>query len=599
VLTLLAALEPALNVIKTVLGIGGLIFVHELGHFLVGRWCGVRAEVFSIGFGPALLKWQPGETEYRLAPIPLGGYVKFLGENPEEDEHAPDSFLAATYPRKAAIMLAGVTMNVITAFALFVWTFSIGVELPAPVVGQVQHGYPAWEHGIQPGDEIVTIDGKEIIEFRDVIQDVVLADAVDVEIRRDGELLPVMRIPTREQPGGIRVLGIGGATTTSPVVRVMPDSDAEQAGFRDRDEVVAFDGEPVETSQEAIALWLESGSGTFTIERNGKPIDITLESSEPQTVHRIGVAFDDLEIGAVQRSGPAAAAGVQAGDLPRAVDGEPVATVRELVERLVDTERPALTATFERGGNPFTVDVGPDPEAFAASLAGSGNALVVRPVFEGEGAGPAERAGITAGSVILAADGTEITTIPELQAVVAAAAEDSRALDVRWRAPDGTEHTAALTPAAVQQPGNPGLIGLTEVTRVVQEKDVVAAVILGVQRTDRWVKRILNTLGSLVTGRVSATNLSGPVAIAKITYKTAETGLGEFLLFLGFISMNLAVLNLLPIPMLDGGQLAMITAERIRGRPLPESVQAGLQWAGLIMLLALMVFVVANDIRNL
>ena len=173
-LTVLAPLEPTLNVIKTVLGIGGLIFVHELGHFLVGRLCGVRAEIFSIGFGPAIWKWQPGETEYRLAPIPLGGYVKFLGESPDEGVTTPDSFQAATFPRKAAIMLAGVTMNVIAAFALFVWTFSIGVELPAPVVGAVVPGSPAWVYGLQPGDEVVTIDGRAILDFSDIVQDVVL-----------------------------------------------------------------------------------------------------------------------------------------------------------------------------------------------------------------------------------------------------------------------------------------------------------------------------------------------------------------------------------------------------------------------------------------
>ncbi len=604
-LTVLASLEPTLNVIKTVLGIGGLIFVHELGHFLVGRLCGVRAEIFSIGFGPAIWKWQPGETEYRLAPIPLGGYVKFLGESPDEGVTAPDSFLAATYPRKAAIMLAGVTMNVLTAFALFVWTFSIGVELPAPVVGTVSPGSPAWVHGIQPGDEVVSIDGSAIIDFSDIVQDVVLAEAVDIEIRRDGKLLPAMHIRTTDDGSGIHKLGFGPASLGTAEVRVVPDSPAAQAGLRDGDRVIALDGEPVATTEDVIAAVLaapgaatrSTAGHTLTIERDGQRIELTLAPAT-ETVRRIGVAQDALVIGAVRIGGPAAAADVREGDRPVAVDGEPVATVRQMAQRLVGAAEPGAVVTFLRGGARMEVAVGDDPVAFAMSLTGGGDDLVVSPAFPGESVGPAARAGLMPGATILAADGMTVRSMDDLRTATKRSAESGDALTLRWRDLGGEEHTAQITPEAIEVPADLG-IAAGVLTHVVHETDVVAAVALGMQRTHRWVSRILGTLGSLLTGKVSATNLSGPVAIAQHTYKQAETGLGQFLLFLGFISMNLAVLNLLPIPMLDGGQLAMITAEKIRWRPLPETVQAGLQWAGLILLLGLMVFVVANDIRKL
>ena len=128
--------------------LGVLIFVHELGHFVMARRVGVRVLKFSLGFGPRLVGFKRGDTEYVISAVPLGGYVKMAGENPDE-RGAPDprSFHAAGYPRKVAIMLAGVTMNALAAFVLFAITFSAGWDATAPVAGSVTPGMPAWEHG--------------------------------------------------------------------------------------------------------------------------------------------------------------------------------------------------------------------------------------------------------------------------------------------------------------------------------------------------------------------------------------------------------------------------------------------------------------------
>ena len=136
-------------------------------------------------------------------------------------------------------------------------------------------------------------------------------------------------------------------------------------------------------------------------------------------------------------------------------------------------------------------------------------------------------------------------------------------------------------------------------TTLLRESNLFAAAANGVDRTHRWVTRIFATLRSIVTGRVSGKGLAGPISIARGAYSTAKSGWGDFFLFLGMISMNLAVLNVLPLPLLDGGQLAVHTIERIRGKPIPEKVLEGVQWAGLILLLALMAYVLKNDIVNL
>ncbi len=601
-LTLLASLDSILNVAKTVIGIGGLILVHELGHFLVGRWCGVRAEVFSIGFGPAILSWKPGPTEYRLAPIPLGGYVKFLGESDDDISVAPDSFRAATYPRKVAIMLAGVTMNVLLAAVLFVATFSMGVDMLAPVVGMTTQGGPAWEAGIQPGDEIVTIDGRRILGFDDIVHEVALQPSVEVVVRRDGALLPPLRVVTADG-GAHRVIGVVPAEDPSGVFGVEDGSRAALAGLRSGDRVVRIDGEPVSGFAEARERATAAGRDTrWTVERDGAEVEVVLPwrtRSRPV----IGVVPDSLEIGAVRRGSAAEALGLRRGDVPVALGARATPTCGALQEAL-RSEDAAGPLVVERNG--ARVELTPPGDAAARaqvadSIAGvGGDAVVVSPVG-GNAASPARDAGLPSGAHIVSVDGTPLAAFADLAPAVAKAAEEQRALRITW-VPGGVSSTGggelAVLPATIEEPDFTDM-GALPLVRTVREEHPLDAALLGLERTDRWVKRILHTLGSLVTGRVSATNLAGPVAIAQMTYRTAESGLPQLLLFLGMISMNLAVMNLLPIPVLDGGQILMVTAERVRGRPLPERVQVGFQYAGLILLLALMVFVVANDIRRL
>lgn len=524
--TWLAALDAISNTAKTVVGIGGLIFVHELGHFLVGRACNVKAEAFSIGFGPVLWKWQPGETEYRLSAIPLGGYVKFLGENPDErGDLDPRSFHAATYPRKVAIMLAGVTMNAIVAFALFAAAFSVGVEVPAPVVGSVRAGSPAEEAGLRPGDRIVSIDGHRILDFMEIFQETSVRDEVTVVIERGGSVLAPQRIPTRDDGLGVRALGIGPSRRTDGTIALSPDSPAEKAGFLPGDRVVAVDGAPVADVAAAVERHAAAAGPTrWKVERAGGAVELTVPR---HTAWRLGI-----------QSHAPAVAGEGVGVAPGGDESEP---------------------------------------------------------------GPARDAGIAAGSRITAVDGKPVSVFEEIRPLVAAAGEAGRPLVVTWVPPEGGDRReASLRP--VQSP-DPYLtsfgIEAAVLTEVVRETSLGAACALGIERTHRWVMRIFGALGSLVTGRVSPKHMQGPIKIARETYGSAEEGFSKLALFLGIISMNLAVLNVLPIPLLDGGQLAIATAERIRGRALPERLLIGIQWSGLLLLLAFMVFVVMNDLRNM
>src|SRR3990167_8833831 len=136
------------NVILVILGIGLLIFIHELGHFLMAKKIGVRVLAFSLGFGPAIFKKKWGETEYRLSIFPLGGYVKLAGESPDEEKTGASwEFSAKSAGQRASVLVAGVALNAILAFVAFIVAFQIGVPFITSEVGQVMPGWPAWEIG--------------------------------------------------------------------------------------------------------------------------------------------------------------------------------------------------------------------------------------------------------------------------------------------------------------------------------------------------------------------------------------------------------------------------------------------------------------------
>ena len=591
-MSLLAAIDPALNVAKTVFGIGGLIFVHEFGHFLVGRFTGVKAEAFSIGFGPVLAKWKPGETEYRLSAVPLGGYVKFLGENPDErGNHDPRSFHAASYPRKAAIMLAGVTMNVIAAFVLF-------IEAIAPHVGTVVPGMPAWEYGLQPGDEFVSIDGARILDFTDIPQETVIADEVDVVVRRGDKVLPAITMPTRLGPEGLRMLGVSPPVRADGTIGVVEGSAAEEAGFRTGDRVVAVDEQPVTNLIEAETIHTgATGATTWTVVRDDERLELTL-------LRKPGYAIGVVEAArklVVQRDSPAAKAGLRTRDEPVSVAEQPTRSFVEFVEA-IGTAAEGATAVVRRGDEEIQVALPPaaDRPAFLASIAKFPETDVYLSPSP-SGASPAREAGLPPASRLVSVGGVEVTRFEELRPLVYDAGTKGADLELVWLDAAGERRTTKIRPAENTSPQLAPSTGITALhaTVVIRETSITGAMALGLNRTHRWVMRIFGTLRSVFTGGVSGRKLAGPIRIAQMSYSSAKAGWAEFFLFLGMISMNLAVLNVLPIPLLDGGQLAVATVERVRGKPLSEGVLAGVQWVGLGLLLALMVYVLSNDIINL
>jgi regulator of sigma E protease len=285
--------------------LGVLVFIHELGHFLLARWHGVRVITFSLGFGPKILKVQRGATEYCISIIPLGGYVKMAGENPD-DPHtgSDDEFLAKSKWQRFQILLAGPVMNLILAVVLLAVVLMQGATVPAYLerpasVGAVQPGSPAERAGIRPGDVILKLGTADIKTWEQLEMAVMARPEREVEmvVRRDGrdERLRVRpdltelrtRNNTRFEIGTIGVL----PDVYPNVASVIADKPAEKAGLKAGDQILAIDGERMAFRSQVIEAISKKSDGpiAMTVRRDGAEQTITLTPEKQGDVRQIGI----------------------------------------------------------------------------------------------------------------------------------------------------------------------------------------------------------------------------------------------------------------------------------------------------------------------
>jgi len=291
------------NILGTVLAFtvvfGILVFVHEFGHFFMAKLVGVRVEVFSFGYGKRLFGVKRGETDYRISLLPLGGYVKLLGEGMFEKDRplAPDDMMAKTRGQRILIMAMGSIMNILLAVALVAVINVIGTDVAAyfdakPVIGWIESGSPAEKAGLRPDDEIVSISGREVKTWTDVQMAVGSRPdrLIRLEVRRDGEMLPVdlqTETVTKYQ------MGYAGfqAKIYTQIMLVLAKSPAEKAGLKAGDVIKAIDGTPVyydkflETIQKNADREL-----LFSVERDGQILSIPVTPRKEGEVGKIGIS---------------------------------------------------------------------------------------------------------------------------------------------------------------------------------------------------------------------------------------------------------------------------------------------------------------------
>ncbi len=273
------------TVLTFLLVLGVLIFVHELGHFLVARWYGVRVLTFSLGFGPKVLKITRGGTEYCISAVPLGGYVKMAGETTQDERSgAPDEFLSKSKWVRFQVYLAGPIMNIALAIVALTVVLSGGADVPnwpssPPVIGIVADDSVAAKAGIAPGDLIVSIDGRDVKTWDD-LQMAVLPKAntpLSVVVERAGVRRTIGITPAAETKYEFGTLGVGPVLRPQ-VVAVRPHMPAERAGMRRGDVLLSVGDQKATTREQAIAAIKKQGPNPFviTVERDGQPLNITL-----------------------------------------------------------------------------------------------------------------------------------------------------------------------------------------------------------------------------------------------------------------------------------------------------------------------------------
>ena len=464
-----------ITILATIIVLGVLIFVHELGHFLTAKAVDIEVPRFSIGLGPKAFGFKRGETEYVISWLPLGGYVKMAGmeemeaieggpskkpvitgagtaedlglEVEEKRQAGPRDFESKSLPARALVISAGVIMNLLFAFVIFsliamVW----GVRgTPESRIGAVAEEY--LPRGSEPlatipsGTRITQIGNESITDFQDMSVALSQAGAGPIELRFDNFAPLTIQLPASQDARDSLITAFEPAVTTPPVIgTIVKGSPADQGGLRPGDKIIRGNGQPVQTWQQFVQV----------IERHG---------------------------------------GQQ------------------------------LVLEIERDGRPGTVTVTPEAKKLANNM--------------------------TYGRVGIAAQVSVGEALPRVRAGVFG----------------GFAH--------------------------------------GARQTWDMVALTAGFLWDLVSGDASARNLGGPILIGQLSGRVARAGLEPFLAFMALFSVNLAVLNLLPIPVLDGGHLMFLGVEAVRGRPLSLQSRMRLSQVGFVIVMAIMVWALANDVLRL
>ncbi|HDZ22741.1 hypothetical protein LCGC14_0451600 [marine sediment metagenome] len=689
------------------IGLGAVIFVHELGHFIVARWVGIHVETFALGVGPRLFGLRRGGTDYSVRLIPLGGYVKMAGQEDvaplKEGDTDPGSFANKTVGQRFAVIAAGVVMNVIFASIVFVVIGLIGIQFPAPVIGGVEPGFPAaqakiiWQDdgdpntpdesvGLKPGDRILTLNGRRIHQFGKLQFAAILAPRgriFEMTIRRTaGDKTRVgtatMGLIKGDHPGTeTKVFRFGISPATEPIFGVNEDVIVTEDGLNEGERVLAVNDQPIEHAWDLrdIEADLDGRPVTVTVrptddneqedqapdatrtvvvrpkllaankpyrvvfladgstvratsvkkvadkdekdDPSDKPSQVRLMLvdggerivAEKDIVHTdrsidvLGMAPRLLFEG-LTKGHPAAKAGLKGGDVVVSYGDRSTPTLAEL--RAINREfvdRGTQIVVFRNGRTQSPIDIRPRKKQgkpqIGALVMSDQEHLVVAHVRKRS---PADAAGVARGCIIEKVNDLPVATWPELIRALTALKGKPITLHGRNGSQPFKADFGILAAGDFRPQDYRYKLFATRPFRMlkttIRNTNPLQALAWGIEEVRYNVVMAYANLRALLQGTVSTKELRGPIGIADIAVQVARQGAIRFVYFMSMISVMLAVINFLPLPVLDGGHAVFLLIEKIRGRPLSVKIMNAVQIGGLVLLLGLVLIVTWRDVER-
>jgi regulator of sigma E protease len=530
-----------------------LIFVHELGHFVWAKVFGVKVLTFSIGFGPKILRLRGRETEYCVGMLPLGGFVKMLEENRQEPVLPEDrlrTFEAQALWKRVIIVMAGPAMNVLFPVLLYFAVFVGETRFQPPTVGVVLPGHPA-EGKLRPGDRVLEVDNERIETFAELRR--IVANSPNKELKfkvfRENEHVDVAVIPeekvVRKPLDIIDRVGEIGVKPNRPAAVVgvaRPDSPAYRGGLRTFDLVTEVRGRSVKTFAD-LELALR--------ENHGETVPVTY--LRPLVVPRALGGLADM---AVYEAGVAA-------------------------------------LTPETGHGDLTAKTGLEPADMYVANVPEGSAEWMAELRPGDRIIEVDQVEVTAWSMAV----ERLMSAPDRPHVLTWVHGGQRKSGtIQLRREDYLDEYGEHRPRffvrmsnwapSVPEPvvDSPSRFGFAFESALEETYDVVRFIVVGIVR--------------IAEGKVSISTLGGPITVYDVVGEEGKKGVSYFVWAMAVISINLGLINLLPIPVLDGGHLLFFVFEAVLRRPLPLRVRELASLAGMVLLFALMGVAFKNDVER-